>query len=116
MATRAVRPAGDARGRRGAEVLALAAGELITLGRWPACFSVLAISVRHAIALIDRAPTARGGRHAGLEVAIAGVQERLVPIVTTVLGTPSSRRFIVLGDVAGLEIMRGRWRSSSSAA
>jgi Cu/Ag efflux pump CusA len=40
-------------------------------------------------------------------VAIAGVQERLVPIVTTVLGTAFfALPFIFLGDVAGLEIMR----------
>jgi Cu/Ag efflux pump CusA len=40
-------------------------------------------------------------------VAIAGVQERLVPIVTTVLATAVfALPFIALGDVAGLEIIR----------
>jgi cobalt-zinc-cadmium resistance protein CzcA len=43
----------------------------------------------------------------GVDVALAGVQERLVPIVTTVLATAAfALPFIVLGDVAGLEIMR----------
>ena len=44
---------------------------------------------------------------ASVEVALAGVQERLLPILTTMLGTAAfSLPFIALGDVAGLEIMR----------
>jgi Cu/Ag efflux pump CusA len=49
----------------------------------------------------------KAGEASSLEVALAGVQERLLPILTTVLGTAAfSLPFIALGDVAGLEIMR----------
>ena len=49
----------------------------------------------------------QAGEASRLEVALAGVQERLLPILTTMLGTAAfSLPFIALGDVAGLEIMR----------
>jgi len=92
----------------GGVLAALATGELLSLGALAGFVLVIAIAIRHAVALIDRfhrLEKARGS--SGVDVAMAGVQERLVPIVTTVLGTAVfALPFIVLGDVAGLEIMR----------
>ncbi|HSL76852.1 MAG TPA: efflux RND transporter permease subunit, partial [Candidatus Limnocylindrales bacterium] len=67
---------------------------------------VVALTVRHAIALIARFRELEGSA-TGIELAIAGVQERLVPIATTLLATAAfALPFVALGDVAGLEIMR----------
>jgi Cu/Ag efflux pump CusA len=92
----------------GGVLAALATGELLTLGALAGFILVVAITIRHAVALIDRIRRLEEtGGSSGVEVAIAGVQERLVPIVTTLLGTAFfALPFIVLGDVAGLEIMR----------
>jgi Cu/Ag efflux pump CusA len=92
----------------GGLIATLATGDLFTLGALAGFILVVAITVRHAVALIDRfRRLAQAGEPAGVDVAIAGVQERLVPIVTTVLATAAfALPFIVLGDVAGLEIMR----------
>ncbi len=90
-------------------VLASAAtGELMTLGSLAGFILVAAITVRHAVALIDRYGRLEdAGQPFGIDVAMAGVQERLVPIATTVLATAVfAIPFLVLGDVAGLEIMR----------
>jgi Cu/Ag efflux pump CusA len=92
----------------GGVVVALATGELLTLGALAGFILVVAVTIRHAVALIDRFQRleAAGGSSV-VDVAMAGVQERLVPIITTVLGTAVFLSpFIVLGDVAGLEIMR----------
>jgi Cu/Ag efflux pump CusA len=92
----------------GGVLAALATGELLTIGALAGFVLVVAITIRHAVALIDRfRHLQEAGGSSGVEVAIAGVQERLVPIVTTLLGTAVfALPFIVLGDVAGLEIMR----------
>jgi Cu/Ag efflux pump CusA len=90
----------------GGVVVALATGELMTLGALAGFILVIALTVRHAIALIDRFRRLEGTAD-GIEVAIAGVQERLVPIATTLLATAAfALPFVALGDVAGLEIMR----------
>jgi Cu/Ag efflux pump CusA len=92
----------------GGVVAALATGEFLTMGALAGFILVLAIAIRHAVALLDRFRRLEAaGGSSGVDVAIAGVQERLVPIVTTVLGTAFfALPFIFLGDVAGLEIMR----------
>jgi Cu/Ag efflux pump CusA len=92
----------------GGVVLALATGQLLTLGALAGFILVIAITVRHAVALIDRfRRLEREGKASGLDVAVAAVHERLVPIVTTLLATAVfAVPFLVLGDVAGLEIMR----------
>jgi Cu/Ag efflux pump CusA len=92
----------------GGVVAAVATGELLTLGALAGFILVLALTMRHAVALIDRFQRLEeAGGSTGVDVAMAGVQERLVSIVTTVLGTAAfALPFIVLGDVAGLEIMR----------
>jgi Cu/Ag efflux pump CusA len=92
----------------GGVLLTLATGQLLTLGALAGFILVIAITVRHAVALIDRfRRLERSGTAAGLDVATAAVQERLVPIVTTLLATAVfALPFVVLGNVAGLEIMR----------
>ena len=90
----------------GGVVLALLTGELLTFGALAGFILVSALTLRHVIALIDRFRRL-ADTGTGIEVAIAGVQERLVPIVATLLATAVfALPFIVLGDVAGLEIMR----------
>jgi Cu/Ag efflux pump CusA len=91
----------------GGVILALATGELLTLGALAGFMLIIAITIRHAVALIDRFRRLEDAGGSGLDVAIEGVQERLVPIMTTVLGTVVfALPFIVLGNVAGLEILR----------
>ena len=90
----------------GGVVLALATSELMSLGTLAGFILVTALTVRHAIGLVDRY---RRSQEAGatMDVAIAGVQERFVPIATTLLATAVfALPFVALGDVAGLEIMR----------
>jgi Cu/Ag efflux pump CusA len=92
----------------GGLVATLATGDLFTLGAVAGLILVGSITVRHAIALVDRFHRLEeASETSSLEVALAGVQERLLPILTTMLGTAAfSLPFIALGDVAGLEIMR----------
>jgi len=91
----------------GGVIFTLATGHLFTLGALAGFLLVIAITIRHSIALIDRFRRLEESGSTGVEVALAGVQERMVPIVTTVLATAVfALPFIVLGDVAGLEIMR----------
>jgi len=90
----------------GGVLLAWVTGELLTMGALAGFILVSAIAIRHSVALIDRFRRLEEAG-SGVDVAIAGVQERLLPIVTTVLGTAVfAIPFIALGDVAGLEIMR----------
>jgi Cu/Ag efflux pump CusA len=90
----------------GGVIAAFATGELFSMGALAGFILVIAITVRHSVALIDRFRRLEEAG-SGVDVAIAGVQERLVPIATTVLGTAVfALPFIALGDVAGLEIMR----------
>jgi multidrug efflux pump subunit AcrB len=92
----------------GGVIATLATGDLFTLGALAGVILVGSITVRHAIALVDRfRRLEQAGEASRLEVALAGVQERLLPILTTMLATAAfSLPFIALGDVAGLEIMR----------
>jgi Cu/Ag efflux pump CusA len=92
----------------GGVVVGLAIGELMTMGALAGFLLVIAITVRHTIALIDRFRQLElAGTASGVEAAVTGVQERLVPIVTTLLATAVfALPFVVLGDVAGLELMR----------
>lgn len=92
----------------GGVIATLATGDLFSLGAVAGLILVGSITVRHAIGLVDRfRRLEEAGEASSLEVALAGVQERLLPILTTMLGTAAfSLPFIALGDVAGLEIMR----------
>ena len=91
----------------GGVVATLATGEGLSLGALAGLITVAAITARHAVALVDRFRRLEANGEAGVEVALAGVQERLAPIVITALGTAGfALPFLVLGDVAGLELMR----------
>jgi CzcA family heavy metal efflux pump len=84
-------------------------GDLFTIGALAGLITVVAITVRHAVALVDRCQRLEraGDEKHGLELAIAGAQSRLAPILITALGTAAfALPFIALGDVAGLEVMR----------
>jgi Cu/Ag efflux pump CusA len=90
----------------GGVIVGLLTGELFTMGALAGFILVSAITIRHAVALIERFRRLEVNGD-GVDVVIAGVQQRLVPIATTVLGTAAfALPFIALGDVAGLEIMR----------
>ena len=71
----------------GGVVATLATGHLSRSGALAGFLLVIAITIRHSIALIDRFRRLEEAGSAGVELALAGVQERLVPIVTTVLAT-----------------------------
>ncbi len=91
----------------GGVLVAFATGELFTMGALAGFILVIAITIRHAVALVDRFRRLQESGLSSAEVATAGVQERFVPIGTTLLATAVfSVPFIALGDVAGLEIMR----------
>ncbi|MEO5884461.1 MAG: efflux RND transporter permease subunit, partial [Candidatus Limnocylindrales bacterium] len=93
----------------GGALATLATGDLVSIGSLAGVITVVAITVRHAVALVDRYRSlerAADGR-AGMDLALAGAHERLAPTLVTALGTAAfALPFIVLGDVAGLEIMR----------
>jgi Cu/Ag efflux pump CusA len=91
----------------GGVVATMLTGDLFTLGALAGLLTVLTITVRHAVALVDRFRRLEDSGEASVAIALSGVQERLAPIVTTALGTAVfALPFVVLGDVAGLEIMR----------
>jgi Cu/Ag efflux pump CusA len=90
----------------GGVIVGLLTGELFTMGALAGFALVVAITIRHSVALIERFRRLEVAGD-GVDVVIAGVQERLVPIATTVLAAAAfALPFIALGDVAGLEIMR----------
>ncbi|HET7168012.1 MAG TPA: efflux RND transporter permease subunit [Candidatus Limnocylindrales bacterium] len=85
------------------------AGSLISIGSLAGLFVILAISVRTGVALIDhyqRLERAQGESF-GIATILRGAQDRLGPTLITALGTALGvLPFLVLGDVAGLEIIR----------
>ncbi len=93
----------------GGGVATFLTGDLFTIGSLAGLITVIAITVRHAVALVDRCQRLEraGAAKQGLELAIAGAQSRLGPILITALGTAAfALPFIAMGDVAGLEVMR----------
>ena len=87
----------------------LAGGELVSIGTLAGLFAVLAISVRTSISLIDHfQQLERTGRHGvGLQLVLAGAHDRLGPTLMTVFATAVGvLPFVVLGEVAGLEVVR----------
>ena len=93
----------------GGVVATLMTGDLFTIGALAGLITVVAITVRHAVALVDRCQRLEraGGAEHGMELAVAGAQSRLGPILITALGTAAfALPFIALGDIAGLEVMR----------
>jgi Cu/Ag efflux pump CusA len=87
----------------------LAGGDLVSLGTLGGVFTVLAISTRTGVALIDHFHKMERvqGEPFGPSLVMKGAQERLGPTLMTAFGTAVAvLPFIILGDVAGLEIAR----------
>jgi CzcA family heavy metal efflux pump len=87
----------------------LAGGQLVSIGTLAGFFAVLAISVRTSISLIDHYQRLeRTGQHAvGPQLVLAGASDRLGPTLMSVLATAAGLLpFVVLGDIAGLEVVR----------
>jgi len=93
----------------GGAVATFATGDLFTIGSLAGLITVVAITIRHAISLVDRyrrLEQVEGGAH-GVDLVIEGAQARLAPILITTFGTAAfALPFVLLGDVAGLEVMR----------
>jgi Cu/Ag efflux pump CusA len=84
-------------------------GDLVSIGTLGGLLTVLAISVRTGISLIDHYQKMERvqGQPFGPELVLKGAQERLGPTLMTAFGTALAvLPFIVLGNVAGLEIAR----------
>jgi Cu/Ag efflux pump CusA len=84
-------------------------GDLHTIGALAGLITVVAITIRQAVTLVDRyrrLERVEGGAH-GPELVTAGAQSRLGPVLITAFGTAAfALPFVVMGDVAGLEVMR----------
>ena len=79
------------------------------MGALAGLITVAAITVRHATTLVQRYRQleATAAAEDRVSLAMRGAQERLVPTLVTALGTAAfALPFIIMGDVAGLEIMR----------
>jgi Cu/Ag efflux pump CusA len=86
-----------------------AGGDLVSLGSLAGMFTVLAISVRTGVSLIDHYRTLERSQGAafGPSMILRGAQERLGATLMTAFGTALAvLPFVVIGDVAGLEIVR----------
>lgn len=93
----------------GGIVAGLMGGSLISLGSLAGLFVILAISVRTGMALIDHYHRMERdqGEAFGLDAILRGAQDRLGPTLVTAFATALGvLPFLVLGDVAGLEIVR----------
>jgi CzcA family heavy metal efflux pump len=84
-------------------------GDLHTIGALAGLITVIAITIRQAVTLVGRyrrMERVEGGEH-GTELVVAGAQSRLGPVLITAFGTAAfALPFVVMGDVAGLEVMR----------
>jgi CzcA family heavy metal efflux pump len=93
----------------GGVVSGLVGGDLFSLGTLGGLLTILAISVRTGVSLIDHYQKIERLENEafGPGLVIRGAQERLGPTLMTAFGTALAvLPFIVLGDVAGLEIAR----------
>ena len=94
----------------GGVVATLMTGDLFSIGALAGLITVVAITVRHAVALVDRCQRlerAGGAEHADRSSPSLGPSRDWGPILITALGTAAfALPFIVLGDIAGLEVMR----------
>jgi Cu/Ag efflux pump CusA len=93
----------------GGAVAAFASGETGSLGAIVGFLSILALTARGGIRLIDHYRTLeRAGAEASpREVLIRGTRERLGPILATALASALALLpFVVLGDLPGFEVVR----------
>jgi Cu/Ag efflux pump CusA len=87
---------------------ALLDGGVFSLGSLMGLLGVFAIAVRHGILQIRRYQLLekREGEPFGPELVMRGTRERFAPIVTTIVTTAAAMLpLVVLGDIAGLEIV-----------
>ena len=87
----------------------LVGGELMSIGTLAGLFAVLAICVRTSISLIDHYQRLeRTGQHSvGPKLVVAGANDRLGPTLISMLAIAVGLLpFVVLGDIAGLEVVR----------
>jgi CzcA family heavy metal efflux pump len=92
----------------GGAVAALIAGSDLSLGAGAAFLALFGIAVRNSVVLVARCEQLRLETHAALRprVVRAGVQERLVPTLTTASAMALvALPFVVLGSRPGLEIV-----------
>lgn len=93
----------------GGAVATFATGDLFTIGSLAGLITVVAITVRHVVTLVDRFRRLEReeGAPQGLDLVLAGAQTRLSSILITALGTAAfALPFVAMGDVAGLEVVR----------
>jgi Cu/Ag efflux pump CusA len=93
----------------GGLVAAHAAPRELTVGAFAGLFAVLGIAARNGIMMIRRfqALERDEGRHFGPDLVLQGARERMAPVLATAAATALVMLpFVVLGDVAGLEVVR----------
>jgi CzcA family heavy metal efflux pump len=93
----------------GGVLAALVGGGTITLGSIAGFIALLGIAVRGGILLIRHYQhlERREGQRFGPELVLQGTREQLAPILMTALATATIfAPFVIVGDAAGLEIVR----------
>ena len=93
----------------GGVLTGLAGGDLFSIGTLAGLLAVLAISLRTSLSLIHHLQRLEGRAGKGLSAQriVQGAQERMGPILLTVMATAvGALPFVMLGEVAGLEIAR----------
>ena len=81
----------------------------ITLGAWAALAALFAVTVRHGLVLLRRFERLQleDGMPLGQELVERGTAEQLFPtLASTVITAVALLPFIVLGNIAGLEVVR----------
>lgn len=93
----------------GSALVALASGGILSIGALLGFFAVFAITVRNGVLLIkhcqDLQPS--DATKIDLELALRAMRERFVPIVMTAITTTLALiPFVLLGNIAGFELVR----------
>ena len=92
----------------GGVLAAFAGGGLTSLGSMAGLLAVFAIAARNGVLLINHYQhlEQHEGEVFGIELVLRGARERLAPILITAIATGLALLpFVVLGDIAGLEIV-----------
>ena len=93
----------------GGVLAVLVVGGTITLGSIAGFVAVLGIAVRSEVLLIRHYQhlERREGERFGTDLVVRGTREQLAPILMTALATATTfAPFVIIGDAAGLEIVR----------
>ena len=92
----------------GGALAALIDGASLSLGALVAFLALLGIGARNGVMLVNRLQGLRAirGQAFGAGLVMRGARERLAPTLTTAVGTAVAvLPFVILGDIAGLEIV-----------